>query len=374
MSVEEHEFARPVTRLSWCTVNQVPYFEDLFTRLEENPFIQLEVTYAETHLSKYPLKDAMGVGYSWHDAAGMRGMARLIWQVLRERDRTWVFVSWGPPAFALAMVLASLLRCRFFVFTDTPVVAGRTTSVFRRRVRSMLISSWFRSATGVIGTGELAIARLREMGAPEARLHNLPYPLDEDRFVPGADRDNQSRDVVVVCSGRLDNTTKRFDLALRAFARVRETRGAQSLVLRIAGSGPDGASLKALAEDLNLSDAVAFEGWLSQGELADLYRTGDIYLHPTDFEPYGVTVVEALYSGLAVVASTGVGAAAELVTHRNGSTFIPGDLDGLVEALEAMIDSVLSGALTKSSIRASSLKWAMPTYLRALEDILTVER
>jgi glycosyltransferase involved in cell wall biosynthesis len=69
-------------------------------------------------------------------------------------------------------------------------------------------------------------------------------------------------------------------------------------------------------------------------EIAGVYALSDVLLLPSDYEPWGVVVVEAAASGLAIVASDVVGAAPELVKPgRNGETFRAGDANSLADVL-----------------------------------------
>ncbi len=179
------------------------------------------------------------------------------------------------------------------------------------------------------------------------------------------------RPVVIICSGRLNIRDKRFDLALRAFANVKlYSDSTFPCKLRIAGSGPDEAVLRDLVEELGIAADVEFAGWLRQDQLAELYAHGNVYLHPTDFEPYGVTVVEALYSGLFTVASDGVGAAVELVADDvNGKVFPHGDLELLTSALLHAVQAVGAGKISKRSVRNASLAWNMDTYVETIKRV-----
>ncbi|RME60556.1 glycosyltransferase, partial [Candidatus Parcubacteria bacterium] len=81
-----------------------------------------------------------------------------------------------------------------------------------------------------------------------------------------------------------------------------------------------------------------------------LYKACDVLVIPSDHEPWGLVVNEAVAAGLAVVASDVVGAARDLVQEGlNGTFFRPGDEDALVRALvrvtsDATIDRLKSGS------------------------------
>jgi glycosyltransferase involved in cell wall biosynthesis len=90
---------------------------------------------------------------------------------------------------------------------------------------------------------------------------------------------------------------KNHPVLLRALARLPD------LHLAIAGDGPDGDALRALAAELGVSDRLHLLGALSSTEVADLYAAADLFVFPSTWETFGLAAVEAAMSGVAVIAS-----------------------------------------------------------------------
>ncbi len=134
----------------------------------------------------------------------------------------------------------------------------------------------------------------------------------------------------LVC-GRLA-TVKRPDLAVEAFAAIAEERPEWDLVL--AGDGPLRDTVTARIPE-RLRSRVIMTGFISdQSTVTALYHASDLLLHPADFEPWALVINESVAAGLAVVTTSVVGAAAELVRDGvNGRVCPPGDLPALIEAL-----------------------------------------
>jgi glycosyltransferase involved in cell wall biosynthesis len=113
---------------------------------------------------------------------------------------------------------------------------------------------------------------------------------------------------------------------LRAFARA-NVPGAQ---LVYAGTGPLRADLEAEARELGVSGQVHFLGFVNQSQLPRVYRASDLLVLPSEYEPFGVVVNEAMLCGCAVAASDRVGAAYDLVeTGRTGFVFPCGNTEAL---------------------------------------------
>jgi glycosyltransferase involved in cell wall biosynthesis len=135
----------------------------------------------------------------------------------------------------------------------------------------------------------------------------------------------------IIFSGRLADQ-KRVDLLVDAFAAVAPKRPEWNLV--IAGTGPAEAALRARVP-ADFGSRVHWLGFIDDATtLTEVYKACDVLVLPSWFEPWGVVVNEAVASGLAVVASEAVGAAAELVRDGvNGRIFPVGDVAALRKCL-----------------------------------------
>lgn len=148
----------------------------------------------------------------------------------------------------------------------------------------------------------------------------VPNVVDLARFKP-ADMlpDGPPHLVVARNLERLyDNAT-----ALRAFAQLR----ARHLDARItiAGTGPEEASLRRLAADLGVADAVSFAGRLDRDAMAALYRCASVVINPSLADNMPNSVLEAMASGVPVV-STNVGGVPFLLRHEDTALLVaPGD-------------------------------------------------
>jgi glycosyltransferase involved in cell wall biosynthesis len=95
---------------------------------------------------------------------------------------------------------------------------------------------------------------------------------------------------------------KNVEGCLHVLARLRR-EGSDAILVRV---GPPFSTLqRALAKRLGVEDAVRELGPLAPDQLADVYRAADVLLFPSLYEGFGWPAVEAMASGLPVVASTG---------------------------------------------------------------------
>jgi glycosyltransferase involved in cell wall biosynthesis/O-antigen/teichoic acid export membrane protein len=99
--------------------------------------------------------------------------------------------------------------------------------------------------------------------------------------------------------GRLEESQKGIDLLMRAFACI---AGRTDRTLTVAGSGPDEARIRALAESLGVGNRVLFLGHVAPSERFDLLASAELVAMPSRYETFGMVAAEALAVGTPVVA------------------------------------------------------------------------
>jgi glycosyltransferase involved in cell wall biosynthesis len=179
----------------------------------------------------------------------------------------------------------------------------------------------------------------------ESHLSSMPYFLASNRFV---ERKNLRRlvegymifhDSVFRLQG--GEKTHIWPLVLLGDGELRlqlEER-CKNLGLQIADCG--------LADNLKLNSyklkttaeggCVIFAGFRQIGELRPFYAGAGAFVHPALEEPWGLVINEAMASGLPVLSSRNVGAAAELVVEgKTGFLFDPGNVNSIAESLFKM--------------------------------------
>jgi glycosyltransferase involved in cell wall biosynthesis len=124
---------------------------------------------------------------------------------------------------------------------------------------------------------------------------------------------------------------------LRAFARVVKGRGQRGdAYLLYAGEGAERFRLEAAARDGGL-DGIRFLGFQNQTELPRLYELADVFVLPSEWEPWGLVVNEAMNAGKPVIVTDKVGAAVDLIEDGENGFVVP---VGDISALAHRIDSV----------------------------------
>jgi glycosyltransferase involved in cell wall biosynthesis len=150
---------------------------------------------------------------------------------------------------------------------------------------------------------------------------------------------------VILSVGRL-SPEKRVDVLLDAAAMM--SREAQII---IAGAGPDQARLRARAQRLGVTEKVRLVGFVPAADLPGLYRLADVFAIASEAELQSLTTMEAMATGLPVVAVDAC-ALAELVRHgRNGFLARP----GRAAEIAGRLDQLMADSGLRASMSAASL-------------------
>ena len=94
------------------------------------------------------------------------------------------------------------------------------------------------------------------------------------------------------------------------------------ILLHIVGDGPLHDELKQYIENQNLTNWVILHGFKSGVELSPFFTQSDCFLLTSDFEGYGMVVIEAATAGLPIV-MTDVGCAGEVILNNESGLIIP---------------------------------------------------
>lgn len=139
------------------------------------------------------------------------------------------------------------------------------------------------------------------LGAPAGSIAVLPNAVPVADFPPGPVGGRDPDELLFVGARK---ASKGVELLLRTLALLRA--GRPGLRLRVVGPpGPadDEGRWQALIGELGLADAVTLEGQATRSEVAAAMRRAAVFVHPSPRETFGVVAVEALASGLPVVAT-----------------------------------------------------------------------
>jgi glycosyltransferase involved in cell wall biosynthesis len=151
---------------------------------------------------------------------------------------------------------------------------------------------------------------------------------------------------------------RNIPMLIRAFAELRRTRGIPHGLL-LFGPNHQGLELDALCRELGVADdVVQTDGRVTQHtELVPIYSAADVFVHPSEYEGWSMTTVEAMACGTAVVAADR-GGLGELA--RGHALMVPDpSLESLVDGIGRVLDddALRSDLRRRARLRGMALNW-----------------
>ncbi len=259
------------------------------------------------------------------DAADIYPSPRILRELLASRCDVVISGGFSFPSLYAAAYRRSGRR-RLLIHSDgthnSEIGIGRGQQLTRQ-----LLS---RLSDGAVGNSREATQRFVELGFQP--VFEAPHSTDIEQFLEvGRTRAyGASTGLRLITAGRLI-PRKGVDRLLRAVACARQ-QGA-SVDLTIVGTGEDEPKLRELAGEVGLED-IQWVGFVEQRELPALFAKADAFAFPTLDDPFGIVLLEAAASGMALLASAHGGATGDLVADRqHGFVVEPDDTEGFAAAI-----------------------------------------
>jgi glycosyltransferase involved in cell wall biosynthesis len=256
---------------------------------------------------------------------------RIFWRLLRARPDAIISGGFSIPSF-YACLYCKLTGAKLIIYSDGTPAYEKGLGWLQRAARKVLVPR----VSAFIAKSRPAADRFEELGA-KGRIFLAPHTTNLAPLLAiGASRDwSDSAELRLLCVGRLI-PRKGVRHLIQALAAMRPVRRPVSLV--IVGSGPQEADLRALVQSLGVR-GIRFAGFVDQDELPAYYAAADVFVFPTLEDPYGIVLLEAAASGLAVIASEHAGATLDFVEDgESGLMFDPHDEHALAELIAKLAD------------------------------------
>lgn len=140
----------------------------------------------------------------------------------------------------------------------------------------------------------------------------------------------------IVCVGRLEHEEKGQDILIKSIAAL---RNAYHIKVDIIGDGRSYGYLDNLIKSLDLKDIVRLLGNKTRDYIYDTLKDYDIFIHPSNFEGFGLTVVEAMLAKLSVIVSDSYGPIEIIENGKYGFCFKKGNVDSLTKTIKHLFDT-----------------------------------
>lgn len=277
------------------------------------------------------------------------------------------------PACKVAIRAARGLGARLLL-RSTPYDV-RPSSLQRELARTSYLRFRYRVFDKFCAVGTLPRIHFERYGGDPGRVVSSPYCADEFFLKPLAAEPQRSErrelfrerhgiasaERVLLTVSRLI-PLKRIGWTLRAFERSRKLREAH---LVIVGDGPDRGIVER-ATGSSVSTSITWLGAQDRAGVADALAAADMFVLPSEFEPWGVVVNEALLFRLPVVLSDRVASSVDLVQPGvTGYTFRWDDENEYVERI-LQVHDLLDRGLDHAAFERLNERFSAPAAARGI--------
>ncbi|MDT7578907.1 MAG: glycogen synthase, partial [Pseudonocardiales bacterium] len=256
---------------------------------------------------------------------------------------------------------------------------GRLTTPLQRQVHS--VEWWLARRADALITCSAAMrdevtALFGPSLAPVAVVHNGVAPRDW-AVAPQAAAAARARwapdgGPLLVHFGRLVYEKGVQDL-IAALSLIRRRHPRTRLL--VVGTGTHRDALVAQARDQGAADAVVFAGHLPDADLAAAVTGADAVVLPSRYEPFGIVALEAAAAGAPLVVARSGGLAEVVLDGSTGTSFPPGDVAALADAVGRVLDDPPEAARRAAAARgrlATDFDW--PGIAARTAEVYTATR
>ncbi|NLT25062.1 MAG: glycosyltransferase family 4 protein [Microbacteriaceae bacterium] len=188
------------------------------------------------------------------------------------------------------------------------------------------------AATAALTTPTRRAADFLERNGGLERVLAISCGLRKSDYAPDFSEKRPRR---VLFVGRVTGE-KQIDVLIRAFATLGDLDDAH---LDIVGGGDQRTALERLARELGLDERVTFHGYASDEELKTLYTGATVFAIASIAELQSIATMEAMASGLPVVAANAMALPHLVHEGVNGHLFAPGDVDDCAAKLRRVLEA-----------------------------------
>ena len=357
-----------------------------FEKMANSPKYEIKVFYCrprqedqkwQMHAIAYPatfLRNWAPRGWSRYPLAGDINPG--IWRALTIfRPDAVVVHGFATVTCLLAILWARFHRVPYLLRGDSNILNEADPSRRRNRLRAWYLRWLVRNAKTYPAIGELNRRFWISHGADPERILFVPYGVDTEYFRKQSElwrarrielrRENDwTQGYLLLYVGRLVHQ-KRVDVLIEAMRKLEETR--KDIALLIVGDGVDHPQLAKRAGGLK---NIYFLGFKDRPELPRYYAVADVFVLPSEVEPWGMVVAEALACRLPVITTRKVGAAWDLIREgRNGYVVPENDPAALAVAIDRACRAGFTG-LNETESQDAVADWGIDACVRGLHAAL----
>lgn len=276
--------------------------------------------------------------------------------LLRKERFDVIHAFFSVPCGFMATLLSFWYRVPYIVSlrgADVPGYSERFTGMYIF-LRPLIRCIWSRAARVVSNSAGLRMLALQTN--VKQSIDMIPNGIDIAEFKPDAARETDGI-FRILCVSRI-TPRKGIRYLIEGFDALQK-KNSSKMELWIIGEGDELASLWELVQSLGLHSSVKFFGRMEHEKLASFYGLADVFVLPSLNEGMSNTMLEALASGLPIIATV-TGGTEELVRDGENGLYIEkqSSEDIALKLEQVLNDAELRKKMGKMSrVRAEKMSW-----------------
>jgi glycosyltransferase involved in cell wall biosynthesis len=358
----------------------------------EGPFFQyvaresehlMHIIYTDSHRLNNNFDPELKMDISWgidllsgYSNECMPRCNRIHWllnHLQRQKYDLLIINGYSRSEYIIAAILARLMGIPAALRLDSVQFGDISTT--KRLVKRLLFLILERLYSHFFAIGSLTVEYLQGHGICEDHISLFSYVVDTNYFKEKSNVSDKSKEIlkrryhlpeqstVVVSVTKFNEREAPWDL-LKAFCEMPN----ENLYLLLVGDGNQRTALEQYVQAYPESHVI-FTGYVPYPELPALYGIADVFVHPACYEPWGVSVQEALACGLPVITSSRVGAGYDLIeAGKNGFIYEAGNAADLKDKLMRLLQTFRREEVRNENERILS-RWDYATTWRNILDV-----
>lgn len=372
-------------RLAAVISHPTQHFVPLYVELAKKNNIKLKVFYIAENGIKATYDQQFGVQVKWNtpmlegyeyefvepgkvvDDFGFFSVdSKELTKTLSEFNPNWLWLHGYSQRANWRALMAKKAHTKVLYSSDSNFgIKPKKTyrSFYKKLIKRIAVRLFFKKINIFLSISPANKQYLINYGVDESQIIDSAFPVDIDRLSQqrsalnekSVERLKQDLSIeekakVIIVVGKLI-PRKRVADVVDALSKLKD----QTIHLIVVGSGECQAQLVAQSVKRQLTNRVHFTGFVNQAELPRYLAAADIFVMPSEDEPYGAVVAEALPFALPIVIARAVGAVgASAIEKKNALLFNVGEVGDLVVQLDFLLsNSELMLSFSKQSLLMS---------------------
>lgn len=266
-------------------------------------------------------------------------MPHMLFDILS--DTSDIYHTYGIGSFP--SIVGSLKHKKKNPLVLSPLLYGTTDNMTSQKFIEKLTKGVMKSADKLIAQTKSEKDYLIDLGINESKIDIIPLYANYERFSKFKITSSEFRKKynlnknVIMYSGRIESWQKGLDFLVKAVAILKKSFDISCVI-----SGDDWGSkdeIIQLINELKIQDCVKFFDPENQEFLGEAYHASDVLVLPSNFEPFGTVLLEAMCCGTPVI-GTDTGGIIDVIKNNHTGLIVPKkNVDALVEAISRILSN-----------------------------------